>query len=65
MKISPEKLAAEAEAASDDQVVEVGIGWAIRQCDELLSEGAPGIHFYVMQRAYPVKKVVEALRKMA
>ena len=44
---------------------EVGIKWAIRQCDELLSGGAPAVHFYIMRRAYPVKTVVEALRKMA
>ena len=25
----------------------------------------PAIHFYIMRRAYPVKRVVEALRKMA
>ena len=61
----PEDLAAEVEAATDDQVVEVGIEWAIRQCGELLSGGAPGVHFYIMQRAYAVKKVVQALRKMA
>lgn len=62
----PEDLAAEAEAATDkDQVVEVGIEWAIRQCDELLSGGAPAVHFYIMSRAYPVKKVVEALQKIA
>jgi methylenetetrahydrofolate reductase (NADPH) len=61
----PEELAAEAEAAQDDQVVEVGIEWAVRQCDALLSKGAPAVHFYIMQRAYPVKKVVETLRKLA
>ncbi len=61
----PEDLAAEVEAATDDQVLEVGIEWAIRQCGELLSGGAPGVHFYIMQRAYAVKKVVQALRKMA
>lgn len=61
----PEDLAAEAEATADDQVVEVGIEWATRQCEELLSGGAPTLHFYIMQRAYPVKKVVDTLRKMA
>ncbi len=61
----PEELAAEAEAAGTEHVKEVGIQWAIRQCDELLSGGAPAVHFYIMRRAYPVKTVVEALRKMA
>ena len=44
---------------------EVGIQWAIRQCDELLSGGAPAVHFYIMRRAYAVKAVVGALRKLA
>jgi methylenetetrahydrofolate reductase (NADPH) len=61
----PEELAAEADAADKDQVVEVGIEWAIRQCEELLTSGAPAVHFYIMSRAYPVKKVVEALQKVA
>ena len=60
----PEELAAEAEAAKDGHVTEVGIEWAIKQCEELLNGGAPAIHFYIMSRAYPVKTVVEALRKM-
>lgn len=61
----PEELAAEAEAADSDRVADVGVEWAVRQCDELLSSGVPSIHFYIMQRAMTVKQVVERLRKMA
>jgi methylenetetrahydrofolate reductase (NADPH) len=61
----PEALAAEVEAARADQVTEVGINWAVRQADELMSAGAPSVHFYVMQSAQPVVSVVDALRKLA
>ncbi|MEM1093205.1 MAG: methylenetetrahydrofolate reductase [NAD(P)H] [Bacteroidota bacterium] len=61
----PEALAAEIEAADDAHVKEIGIAWAIRQSEELLSAGVPYLHYYIMQRSGIVKPVVEALRKMA
>ena len=61
----PESLAAEVEAAKPEHVKEIGIAWAIRQSEELLSAGVPCVHFYIMQTANVVKPVVEALRKMA
>ena len=58
----PTELADEAEAAEGrKQVVEVGIEWASRQVEELLEGGAPSIHFYVMQKAKPVARVMERL----
>jgi methylenetetrahydrofolate reductase (NADPH) len=58
----PSDLADEAEAAEGrKQVVEVGIEWAARQAAELLEGGAPSIHFYVMQNARAVARVMELL----
>lgn len=61
----PEALAAEVEAAKPEHVRDIGIEWAIRQSEELLSAGGAHLHFYIMQRATVVKRVVEALRKLA
>lgn len=61
----PEALAAEVEAARDEHVPEIGVEWATRQAEELLSAGVPAVHFYVMESAVNVVRVVEALRKMA
>lgn len=61
----PEALAAEAEAAADEDVPEVGIDWARIQCEELMSAGVPCIHFYIMSNADHVTRVVEPLRKLA
>ena len=58
----PAALADEAEAAANrKQVVEVGIEWAARQARELIEGGAPSIHFYVMQNAAAVTRVMEQL----
>ncbi|MCJ8273827.1 MAG: methylenetetrahydrofolate reductase [Psychrosphaera sp.] len=40
-------------------VVELGIAHAIKQTDELLASGLPGVHFYVMNDAKSVAKVIE------
>lgn len=61
----PESLAAEAEAARPDQIVEIGVEWAIKQSEELMSAGVPCVHFYIMSGADTIKRVVEPLRKMA
>ena len=58
----PVELADEAAAAENrKQVVEVGIEWASRQVEELLEVGVPSIHFYVMQNAKAVARVMERL----
>lgn len=61
----PEALAAEVEAAKPEDVASVGVEWATRQSEELMSRGVPAVHFYIMQTAKHVTRVVDALRKMA
>jgi methylenetetrahydrofolate reductase (NADPH) len=61
----PESLAAEVEASPDEHVIDVGVEWATRQAEELMSAGVPAVHFYIMQTARHVVRIVEALRKMA
>lgn len=61
----PEALAAEVEAAKPEHVVDIGVEWARAQSEELMSAGVPSVHFYIMQRSEVVRRVVEALRKMA
>lgn len=45
-----------------DKVAKVGIEYATRQCEELLRNGAPGIHFYVMNKSLSVSAVLENLK---
>lgn len=61
----PEELASEIAAAKDHEVPEIGIRWATKQCDELLSRGFSNLHFYIIQTPNHVSKVVKSLRKKA
>ena len=58
----PEALAAEVEAAEPKHVKEIGIEWALRQAEELMNAGLPCVHFYILQKADIVKRVVGKLR---
>lgn len=59
----PEGLAARLEAVQDDRAAqfEVGVEFAIEQCQELIHEGVPGIHFYVLNRMDACDRILEAL----
>jgi methylenetetrahydrofolate reductase (NADPH) len=39
-----------------------GIAYASRQCEQLLAAGAPGIHFFVLNRATSVKAILGAVK---
>jgi methylenetetrahydrofolate reductase (NADPH) len=56
----PDELVDEIQAAPA-HVAEIGVRWAERQCRELLDGGVKCIHFYVMNDAASVLKVVERL----
>ncbi len=58
----PEALAAEVEEAKPEHVVDVGVEWAIRQAEELMNADLPCVHFYILQKADIVKRVVSKLR---
>ena len=60
----PTALKEKIEPIKDDKekVAQAGIEYAVTQCEELLRKGAPGIHFYVMNKSHSVRQVVEGLR---
>ena len=60
----PERLVQAMEALGGDAQAEAefGIAYAARQCEELLAGGAPGIHFYTVNRAGATRAVLAALR---
>jgi methylenetetrahydrofolate reductase (NADPH) len=61
--VLPQPLRTELERRGDDDraVAEFGIEYATRQCEELLREGAPGIHFYTLNKARSTTEVVKNL----
>ena len=59
----PEPLLSELErlAGDDEAVSQFGIDYATRQCEELLRDGAPGLHFYTLNKARSTTEVVRNL----
>ena len=45
-----------------DAVIQLGVAWATLQCAELLSRGAPGVHFYTLNRSPATRAILSALR---
>ena len=58
----PDELTDEALAAKPEHVVDIGVEWALRQSEELLARGVPSLHFYVMQSATAIKKLMARLK---
>ena len=56
----PGKLIAELEKRGDDNeaVTQFGIEYATEQCEELLREGAPGLHFYTLNKSRSTTEVM-------
>jgi methylenetetrahydrofolate reductase (NADPH) len=61
-KIPPALQAKLAELAGDDEAaMKFGIEYATRQCEELLRAGAPGLHFYTLNKAHSTVQVLKNL----
>jgi methylenetetrahydrofolate reductase (NADPH) len=61
--IPPELLRQlELRADQPDAVAELGVAYATLQCAELLAGGAPGVHFYTLNRSPATRAILSALR---
>jgi methylenetetrahydrofolate reductase (NADPH) len=62
----PAALKAEIErrAENPEAVVELGVAYATLQCEELLRCGAPGVHFYTLNRSPATSAILAALQTM-
>jgi methylenetetrahydrofolate reductase (NADPH) len=63
----PDRLLHELELRSDQPgaVGDLGVAYATLQCADLLANGAPGIHFYTLNRSPATRAILSALRLMA
>lgn len=59
----PESLANQLNNAgsNNDMAEEIGITQCIDQAKELIEKGVPGIHFYVLNRALHIKRILQAV----
>jgi methylenetetrahydrofolate reductase (NADPH) len=62
----PASLTDQLEARADDPeaVTDFGVAYATLQCAELLALGAPGIHFYTLNRSPATRAILSALKLM-
>jgi methylenetetrahydrofolate reductase (NADPH) len=60
----PQKLLGRLRRHQEDPaaVMATGIEWAITQCRELIRGGAPGLHFYTLNKSHATRSIVAAIR---
>ncbi len=61
--VFPTALAGKLEAVQDDAEAqfEIGVAYAIQQCEQLLQAGVPGIHFYALNKSEACHRILAAL----
>lgn len=47
--------------SDDEAVTQCGIDYATKQCEELLREGVPGLHFYTLNKSRATSEIVKRL----
>ena len=58
------RAALEARADQPEAARDLGVAFATLQCAELLRGGAPGIHFYTLNRSPATRAILSALKLM-
>ena len=56
------ELRADDRAGGPESVAELGVAYAALQCADLLARGAPGIHFYTLNRSPATRAILSALK---
>lgn len=61
--VIPDELSGRLEDVQNDlhAQFEIGVEYAIAQCRELIAEGVPGIHFYVLNKSQACERILDAL----
>lgn len=57
----PEDLAGEIIESDPKNAEEIGINWALKQCEDLLNFGIPSVHFYILHNVKPIQQLLNKL----
>ena len=50
-----------AKCKTDEEIKQVGIEWAVQQCQELLRKGAPNLHFYTVSAVESICEIAKII----
>ncbi len=62
----PQSLIDRMERVEDkpEEVEKIGVEFAIKQCEDLISNGVPGLHFYTLNKSRATLKIYSAIKGM-
>ncbi len=62
----PQSLIERMEPVEDkpEEVAKIGVEFAVRQCEDLITNGVPGLHFYTLNRSSATLKIYSAIKDL-
>ncbi len=48
---------------NDEATYKIGVEFAVEQCNELLEGGAPGLHFYTLNKVDPTREILNKIKR--
>jgi len=58
----PKELAENILNSKPEHTIDIGVEWTLKQVEDLLNHNVPAIHFYIMQSALPINKLMAKLK---